>query len=345
MKINLFSQRGGFLIGALVFVVILGIVIFSVATLVTNQSRSQAQVANERKAFYAAETGIEYALGVLNDSLDWRGGVSKDSIGDGEFSIKVDDKNTISTLGDTILVTATGYKGKIQRSIQVYLMQFGGPDIDYALLSGGDIDFTGGKAVINGDLHSNGTVKMGVKDTVNGTITQAPPVIDLPEVDWNFFKKEAMDAGQYVEGDKDFVYGVSYTGVWYITGKAKVKDNGVVINGTLVSEGDVELIKNDEKITATPEYYPAILTKGDIVATKNTGEINGLIYCNNLNIEKNLMTINGAIITTGTIKNSKNETEINFEPKYLTGLAGIDFKETGNKGDSLLVLRWQNKKF
>ena len=107
------SERGGFLIGALVFVVILGIVIFSVATLVTNQNRSQVQSANERKAFYAAETGVEYAVGVLRDSADWRSGVSKDTVGDGEFSVTLDDSNTIYSLKDTILVTSTGYKGSI----------------------------------------------------------------------------------------------------------------------------------------------------------------------------------------------------------------------------------------
>lgn len=326
LQIRLKSQRGGFLIGALVFVIILGIVIFSATTLVTNQNRAQVQSANERKAFYAAETGIEYALGVLKDSSDWRDGVSKDSVGDGKFSVNLDDKNTIPSLGDTILVTATGYKGNIQRSIQVYLIQPGGPDTDYAVLAGSEIDFSSGKAVVNGNLHANKKAKIGSKYTINGDVTIAPPTIDAPEVDWDFFKNEAIAAGQYVIGDIEFESsGNPYTGVWYATGEAKIKDNNVVINGTIVAENNIELKKNNEKITATPSNYPAILTKTDLKVEKNNAEITGLVYCQNLEIQKNNMVINGALVVTNKITNSKNNTEINFEPLYLTKVSGVTF--------------------
>jgi hypothetical protein len=331
------SQRGAFLIGALVFVVILGVVIFAVGTLVTNQSRSEAQSANERKAFYAAETGIEYALGVLKDSSDWRNGVSKDSVGDGEFSVSVDDTNTVSALGDTVLVTAKGYKGNIQRSIQVYLIQ---PELGYSVLAGKDIDFSKGKAVVKGNLHANNKVKIGSKYTINGEVTTAPPVIDMPIVDWDFFKNKAIANGQYVDGDIELDPADNpHKGVFYATGKIKMKDNNVVVEGTLVAENNIELKKNNEKISATPSKFPAIITKESLIVDKNNAEINGLIYCKDLVIKKNNMVINGAIVVTNTVKNEKNNTVINFQISHLIKVSGMEF--SAKSSGPPITLKWK----
>jgi len=345
LQIRFKLQNGSFLIGALVLATIVGVAVLATTTLVVTQGQAEQIFVNERKAFYAAETGIEYALGVLKDSSDWREGVSKDSLGDIEFSVSLEDKNTSPSLGDTVLVTSIGYKGSIQRSIQVYLTQpGGGPDTDYLVLAGNDIDFSKGKAVVNGNLHANKKVKIGSKYTINGEVTTAPPTIDLPTVDWDFFKNEAIAAGQYVAGDIEFESGKEYSGVWYATGEAKIKDNNVVINGTIVAENNVELKKNNEKITA-PAHYPAILTKTDLKVEKNNAEINGLIYCQNLEIKKNNMVINGALVVTNTIKNEKNNTEMNFEPSYLTKIAGLTFssKGGGNSGPPQ-VARWRISK-
>jgi hypothetical protein len=339
------SQRGGFLIGALVFVVILAIAIFAVTTLVTNQNRAQVQSANERKAFYAAETGLEYAIGVLRDSSGWRDGVLMDSIADGQFSVTLDDSNTVSSLKDTILVTSTGYKENIQRSIQVYLVP--GPDLAYALLAGEKIDFTKGEVTVNGDIHSNGSIKTGEKTTINGTATEAPPVIQVPIIDWASFKNEAIAAGtdsagaaHYVEGDMVFTLAHGpYYGIWYATGKATIVDNQIKIYGSIIAEGEVDITRNYEWIEATPSNYPAIATQADLILGKNTGTIKGLVYCTNLVCDKNNTEFYGGLIVTGTFTNGLNNTEINYDPQYLTGLVGVSFPW---KSDSLTVLRWQN---
>ena len=331
------SQKGAFLIGALIFTLVVGVAVLATTTLVITQSRSQQTFVNERKAFYAAETGIEYALGVLEDSSDWRGGVSKDSIGDGEFSVTVDDTNTISSLGDTILVTATGYKGNIQRSLQMYLIQ---PEFGYSVLAGKNIDFSKGKAVVKGNLHANSKVQIGSKYTINGKVTTSPPVIDMPTVDLNFFKIKAMTDGQYVDGNIEFDLSDSpYSGVWYATGKIRMKDNDVVINGTIVAEGDIELKMNNEKISAASSNFPAIITMASLIVDKNNAEINGLIYCKDLDIKKNNMIINGGIVVTNTITNEMNNTVINFQISYLTSIAGIDF--SSKSAGPPITLKWK----
>lgn len=333
------SERGGFLIGALVFVVVLGIVIFAVATLVTNQNRFQVQSANERKAFYAAETGVEYAVGVLRDSADWRAGVSKDTVGDGEFSVSLDDSNTISSLKDTILVTSTGFKGSIQRSIRVYLVP--GPDLAYALLVGEDVNIAKGEVTINGDIHANGSITTGAKTTINGNATEAPPVIDLPTIDWVFFENLAKaDPGHYVDGDRTFdASGSPYHGVYYSTGKSLIGDNNIEIYGSIIAEGDVDVTWNSEWIEAIPSNYPAIATQGDLILGKNTGTIKGLVYCKNLVCDKNSTEFYGGLVVTGSFTNGLNNTMVNYDPQYLTGLAGVNFP---GKSDSLIVLRWRN---
>lgn len=331
------SQSGAFLVAALVVATILGVAVLATTTLVVTQSRAQQTFVNERKAFYAAETGVEYALGVLKDSSEWRGGVSKDSIGDEEFSVTLDDTNTIPTLADTVLVTATGYQGNVQRAINTYLIQ---PELGYAVLAGKDIDFSKGKAVVKGHLHANNKAKIGTKYVINGTVTTAPPVIDMPTINWDFFKDEAIADSHYVDGDIEFdLSGSPYSGVWYATGKIKMKDNDIVINGSLIAEGDIELIMNNEKITAKSVNYPAILTKGSLIVDKNNAEVNGLIYCKDLDVKKNNMIINGAVVVSNTITNEMNNTVINYKPSYLNKISGMAFsaESTGPP----LVLSWR----
>lgn len=338
---NLKSEHGGVVLGTLLLVVIVGFTIFASVTLVTTQNRSNTAQIAERKAFYAAETGLEYALGVLEDSSEWQSGVSKDSVGDAEFSVSIDDNNTIPGLNDTILVTSTGFKSNVQRSIQAYLLlPSGGPDFDYVCFAGNDIDFSSGKAVVNGNLHANNSAIINANYTINGTVTQAPPMMDLPTVDWNFFKNKAIAAGQYVMDDKNFTKSESpYSGVWYITGKATISSNNIVVNGNIIAEDDVELLKNNEKITA-PSNYPAILTKNDLIISGKNAEISGLIYCKDMETDNNGTVIMGAIVTTNVLKNTVNNLTIDFEPTYLTNVAGIVFNSSGNSLDKPLITRW-----
>lgn len=104
------SQHGAFLIGVLVFVVLLSIILLAVTTLVTNQSSYNSLYLEERKAFYAAESGLELAIADINSGGD--GILDNVSIGEAVINTTFE--------GDTLITsTATTSRGYSQLQIKV----------------------------------------------------------------------------------------------------------------------------------------------------------------------------------------------------------------------------------
>jgi hypothetical protein len=330
MKTIIYSQRGGFLIGALVFAILISIVVFSVATLVTNQNRFQNQSANERKAFYVAETGVEYAMAVLKDSPDWRDGVSEESIGDGKFSVSLTD------VGDTLLISSTGKIGKIQRSVEVLCLKVGIPDWDYGTYGGHDVRFKEG-GTINGDVYAENKFEND-KATINGDVITGQS-LPLPTIDWAFYENEASAVGQRIEGDIDFS-NVVLMGVWYVTGKVKFKSN-VSVKGTIVCEDDIISEEKDMTIEAVPENYPALISGHNIDIKEKLLDVKGILYAVN-DIKLAEVHSGEGVLIAGHDLVADEDLNYNYNPNYVTGVSGIDFGKTSSEGDSLIVLRWQN---
>jgi hypothetical protein len=331
-KINIKSEYGGFLIGALVFVIILGIVIFSVATLVTNQNRAQIQEAKERKAFYAAEAGAEYAIAVLRDSSDWRSGVNDEPIAEGKFSVSLSDK------GDTLLITSTGKIDKIQKSVEVLCLKFSIPDWDYGTYGGHDVRFKEG-GTINGDVYAENKFEND-KATINGDVITGQS-LPLPTIDWAFYENEAGAVGQRIEGNIDFS-NVVLTGVWYVTGKVTFKSN-VSVKGTIVSEDDIISEEKDMTIEAVPENYPALISGHNINIKEKLTDVKGILYAVN-DIKLAEVQSGEGVLIAGHDLVADEDLNYNYNPVYVSGISGIDFGEMSSKGDSVVVLRWQNKK-
>jgi len=345
-QIRFRSQNGAFLIGALVLVAIVGVAVIAVATLVVTQNQAQQTFINERKAFYAAETGIEYAQAVLADSVNWRDGASNEPIGDSKYSINVEDKVADPTLVDTLRVTSIGTLGNIQKPIQVFLQKFTST-WPYGVTAGKKVYFNSGTSssnTINGDIHANEEVLLDpTKYTVNGTVTTAPPTVDLPIIDWNLFKDAAIAAGQYVVGDKIFSpSGSPYTGTWYVTGEARLQNNAVVDGGAIVSESNIWIEGNNLLllISATGDL-PALLAMNDIIIEKNNTDVAGFIYAgHDLNVKKNNCTVTGGVVVGNNITCAGSNFNVTYDSTFTTLLPGVDFGDADV--DSLIFMRWQN---
>lgn len=337
------SQHGSFLLGALVLVIFLTVIVLAVTNLVTNQSRYGAIYLQERKAFYAAESGAEYALGVLEDSSDWRDGAVNVSVGEAKFSVSVDDSTTEPALNDTVRVTSIGSVGSIQRNIEIFLVWTEG-DWPYPAFATHSIHF-GGDGVINGDIHANGTIALDPsKWTINGTATVAPPTIDPPTIDWSFFQAEAVAAGRYYTSALKFeASGSPYSGIWYTTDKVEIKDN-VVINGTIIAELDCNWKGSNISITA-PSKWPALIVGHDIKDGGNNVQVAGFIYtAHDFHPDGDNMTITGAICAGPghDLHGGGANKTINWEPSYCVGILGVDFGMGAGGSSSLSLVRWQN---
>lgn len=319
--------------GYILGMVLIFFLIFSIMGLgfIKMASLEAVQVANYHdrvRALYNAEGGIHKAMFLLNQSS-----AAAATFSDSTVMVSYDSVNHI--------MKATGLAGHIQDSIKVTVQP--GPDWPYLMFSDTKtLKLTEGGGSITGDLYSNTQVDIDHnKYFIDGAITVAPPAVSPPVVNWAFFENEAIAAGQRVAGDKTFdATGNPYTGVWYVTGNAKIKANAI-INGTIAAEKAVQFEEDNSSLIATPSNYPAIVAGEQIDANSDNVLIEGLIYTakDYRNGGDNLV-FRGAIITIEDIHNQNgvNKT-ITYDESYLRGVAGMTFSGS-NPGYEILT--WEN---
>lgn len=200
----------------------------------------------------------------------------------------------------------------------------------YGVFASNNILFDSGSGTINGNMHANTSIGSPLSGyTVTGRMTESTPVVSAPTVDWDFFKNIAVSSGQYVVGNKSFnSTGSPFSGVWYLTGIAKIFAN-VVINGTIVAENDIAI--RGDNITIDPEKnYPAALVMDEIRTNNSTLRNNitfsGFVYCGNFwNGRGSNWSVSGALVANNEVHLRVTNTSIFFNPNRLYNLYGITF--------------------
>jgi hypothetical protein len=210
---------------------------------------------------------------------------------------------------------------------------------NYVIYSDDEIEFEHGSGTITGNVHANDKVEIDDDYTVSGTITQAPPEVSAPTIDWDFFRNQAIAAGQYVHGHKTFdAAGSPYTGVWYVTMMAKIKSNAV-INGTIVTEKDCKFDGDNATVTATPTTYPAIVTAKSVKGHKDNIQINGFVYCSKeWELEGDSLRLTGALVALEEVEGEGNDAIFTYDSQYISNLTGVSFGSTSSP--SLQILNW-----
>jgi len=279
---------------------------------------------------------------MLSDSSSWRGTSSDIIAAGGSFSILIEDSTSIPSLGDTLVVQSFGKSTQIGKTLQVKMFE-GEDGWSNTLTAGENIDFSNGKGTINGDMHANDQVLVGSKYTVNGDITGPPPTINMPIIDWDFFRDEANADSQYFTTDIHFEIGNSpYFGVWYTTQNLVFDDNSIIVYGTIVAEGNIDIIKNNIEIYATPQNYPAILCGNDLTIYFNNTIIKGFVYSgNDIILEKNNGEMIGALFAVGTIRNTANNSVFTLDPAYTTGLVSVTLDSTSLYKSPPEIISWE----
>ena len=323
------SESGNILLIVIIIIFGLGFLGLVISRLVISENMITTIDADKNKAFYIAETGVEYAVSMLTDSGSWRGTGSDIIAAGGSFSILIEDSTSIPSLGDTLLVRSIGKSTQIGKTLQVKLLE-GEDGWSNVLTAGENIDFSSGKGTINGDMHANDQVSIGSKYTVNGNVTGPPPTVSMPVIDWDFFRNAASADSQYFTTDIHLEVGNSpYSGVWYTTQNIVFDDNSIIVYGTLVAEGNIDIMRNNIEIYATPQNYPAILCGNDLTIYFNNTIIRGFVYSDNdILLEKNNGIITGALFAAGTIRNSANNSVFTIDPDCIVGLVSVSFDST-----------------
>jgi len=315
------KRENGYILGlVMIFFVVFSIMGLAFIKMAGHERLHSFNYYNRVKAYHHASAGIYKSLWLLN----------KVSAAAGSFS---DATVTVVYDSENLEIVATGKSGNIEKTIKVTLEYFGEywPYVLYT--DSGNLEFEGGEGTITGDIHSNTKVDISNYHTIDGSTTEGTPTVTVPGVDWAFFEDAAKAVGQYVTTkDKTFdSAGNPYTGVWYSTGKVKIEAN-TVINGTIVSEKDVQFKGDSLTITATPSDYPAIISGGNIKTKITNANVKGFVYSQNeFQAEGDDLTFIGAIVSVSKIKGGKSPSGINkvftYDTTYTKNLSGINVSD------------------
>lgn len=108
MKANLQNESGSALLISMVLMLMVGAIAAVALTRATTDIDLSYNQVHEEQAFYVAEAGAKMALAQLRDDDTWRDGYSQVELGGGLYDVRLEDSTDLATLGDTILIVATG---------------------------------------------------------------------------------------------------------------------------------------------------------------------------------------------------------------------------------------------
>jgi type IV pilus assembly PilX-like protein len=147
---------------------------------------------HNNQAFYAAEAGINRALGMLYDST-WRAGFANAAIGRTNYSVQVIDSSDSGFVGlkDSLILRATGKADKSESVIEVLLAKKRSSVYRRAVYGDSAVDIVGNALVdaynsdsgayapggMGGDVGSDGLIHVGGNADVYGNVVTADTII------------------------------------------------------------------------------------------------------------------------------------------------------------------------
>lgn len=364
MKREIHNQRGSAFFGivvAMLFFTTMGIT--TVSLLANNNTGASGQLTGPQ-AFYVAEGGLQYVIThELADDTDFSDNVSPTdpafgansiSLGDGEFWVEY-----LNQSANSVDVRVTSRVGEAVRVVQMTVTPGGSP---YSTIVDGNFSLNNSQGTITGDAGVNGAYNGGDM-TVNGSISEDLDM-NMPEVDLSPYlaMTDTTQSGNYtissdytgnlhVTGNLRIEGGITITGLLYVDGNVDFQGDNVTINGTVVTEGNLNGNNHDNLSFLSQSLpdgtpMPALLVEG-IITLNNADNITiaGTVWADgNINMNNNgSINFTGSMISTGNINMEGGEdVQLLFESDDLTGLLGFSNIPGNEDGEgSINVASWK----
>jgi hypothetical protein len=289
---------------ALLITLALMLLLTSAALVAVNESTTDVQLSfnqmHEEQAFYLAEAGAQRALVQLNIDDDWRDGYISVAMGDGSYSVAVEDSASQPPLDDTVLIVSTGFLDGTEATVEfttvpVYIYPFryamfadAGIRLDRETCTdsfnsdSGSYDATHLDSL--GDVGTNGTVESARQVDFGGSISTATPDgITLGEA--NTVTGDTTTTADSVDlaiiPDSEFEWaksissaplGLSGSGYSYNNGNRTLSmgsSSELILTSGVYYFSDI-LMGQDSKITLAPDAQVTIYVMGDVVFNQNS---------------------------------------------------------------------------
>ncbi len=169
-------QRGGVLISALVFTVVISMLLAGMGSLAVSHYALALSDSDYSNAFYLAEGGVNFEfrkISRLSSSADPIGssnGVTY-NLGHGTFTVYATNRDgTTWTPGNLLYIVSKGTVNGISRTIKVSGKPYANAVANNYAVYGINSFSKDGNSVITGDLGGNGSISMSGNNTVTGRI-------------------------------------------------------------------------------------------------------------------------------------------------------------------------------
>jgi len=238
------------------------------------------------EAYYLAEAGLQKALSLLKEDLNYRLGSKwyqflsrSHPLGQGTYKVSLQDQGS-----NKVMITSTGYVDKANQQITALVFAAKGNPVFFHALSvrandlfvdgtvdgdiyvGGDVTI-GGYSEVRGDVKAVGTVSG--KDKIYGTIEEYSEPMSFPAVDEELYLTRAVNDGSYYEGNLEQEE-LLLKGIVFVEGDVIVEY--ISGDGLLFARGDVTIHRG--KISRTSRGMPIIITPGTLTVNNPVGSIN-----------------------------------------------------------------------
>ena len=304
------GRKGAVLLFTLIVMITLISVVGAYLGFVQSSMRSTGAQIEDSQAIYLADAGLNQAIWYLNNiapdgSIDysWRttayptvpgpdpNDPQQESFGNGTFTIWVQD------LGSNVQIYARGTVGELTRIITQTMVTTSKVLERSVHADGAHLKLSNSSGTINGNVSCFVSVlpdPLPAGLTIIGDVVQGAEQVKVnSDLILDSYYTLAAAAGQVV-ADKTFA-NATYTGIWYITGKATIESNarieGSIIAKTIEFGYAADNVLIDPTLFDPTQNYPALYAWTNI---NSTGTGNNKIGLQN-------STINGLVLAKQSI--------------------------------------------
>ncbi len=216
------------MLATLMFIIFFGLIGITMVTMFVSHRKMQSLDIHQQRAFYAAQSGIEYGLAYL---LDYCGGTTNSNVVDldntTETGVDAGGNTTfdirINTIGnDSLEIIATGHSGNVVKRVRKALNY-----IDVSLYA----------------VYTTGTIS---KVTVNGPVKQNAAY--MPKFNLDLMRQKAIASSRYYPHD------LNVSSVWMFGGEITFAEHNINFGAwNFINYGNFVAGNN---ITISPSAFP-----------------------------------------------------------------------------------------
>lgn len=328
------NQQGMGVITAAFLIAIFATLGMASVAILSGSTEMMVDEYRSQQAVDVANAGIAYISEQLSGDSDWsdNAGVTK-SFNPGSFTITYEAKSTNSAT-----VRSAGTVEGITRTLEQSLSRGSGTTMFACVLySQQTISNSGSSSgTVTGTVRAGSSIATGSGVTFNGSLEPNRTTADIPDPDWTYWLDHATTV--YTE-NHTFSAG-TYDGIYYVTGNVNIQKD-VVVNGTIVARGDINVSSASDLTVTASGSNPALISEGSLSITgSSTVNVTGwAVSQGNLTVNGNSgLTVSGGLGTVGALSLSGN-TNLSLThtspPSTVPGFSG------GETYEPVLLVEWK----